>query len=302
MKKFTYKLNNKISNNKGFTLIEVLIVIALLAIVSALVNTSVMGMERHQSTTETQTDVNILYNKVQDVLVDLRDDGTLNDKVTIPSGELWRGFNPGVGGGFDVAYMVDYPDYLYEGNTPIDYSTTGLNVDQGYQIPELTGLIPPEAGVIQAYGILFELHTGTLLEVTLIQVPYEESGDVNYNASMATKFAVNAIGTGIRDPYENASAGAYTFTNPDTGVTTGCVPSSGALLIAPPNGYGVSHVFNRDNMMSSINANELYSRYRYCVLTVDNLVFHGSPLNTDSYLEHFNEDIHSVLSYASLKI
>lgn len=332
MKKFIKNSTKKLKNNKGFTLLEIMATVTLLGIMYTMVNTSVMSMQRQVASSEVESDVDQLYFNIQDILVDLRVEGSYEDVIKpgndpsddgsggtggsggstpggvvtpggVTSSGLWRGFNPtttvasGTYSGFDVAYMVEYPDYTFEDpTTPIDYTNLGIDVDEGYQIPALKDLIAPKAGVIQAYGILFELHTGTLLETTLIQIPYDASGSdaqTTYNARLAAKYASSIIGSGVRDPYQTAA-----MPSAFGGTALSIYDLFYTPTVSEINGYGDSHMFNRDNMLSSISDEMLQQRYKY----LSWVSFNGNINGLDDYLQPFNRDTESVFSFCGLDI
>ncbi len=322
MKNILNKNTTKLKNNKGFTLLEIMMVVALLSLVATLSTTSLMKMELASITEENFSKVEQLYFELSDKIVGNRVEGDLEDVLTPGggTGRLWRGFNPasafeGVGdseandfggrttvGEYDVAFMVDYPDYIYEDpSTRIYYnetyrdpstSDTCIDVYEGYQIPSLTGLIDPEPGFIQAYGILLELHTGNILEVSLLSVPYEVSSNLSQtrtNAHIAAKYAANVLGDGVRNSYSNY------ISNHVTGMTTDASISDLFYFVPADemNGYGVTHMFNRNNMMCNISSDMLHSRYIYSASRATGIIS-----DFERYLDSFdNRTIFSQLAY-----
>lgn len=323
MKKLFINSTNKLKNNQGFTLLEVMAAVTLLSICVTLVTTSLGDMKLATTTSDNFTDAESLYFQITDALVDSRGDGSYLEDVTTnkaDSGKLWRGFNsaediaqanpnyigdqPSLVGGFDVAFMVDYPDYIYEDSTTRVYyndtyrdaSTTGHAIDvyEGYQIPRLTGLIEPEPGVIQSYGILFELQTGTLIEVSLIKVPYDNTGSAEQttnNAKLAAKIAADILGSGVRDAYQNYIGAGAAIGMPDTNSIASTI---NPMYYNPTeiNGYGHTHILLRENIMSAIPSDMLAARYNYAASRAT--VPSG---NITSYFDSFGVTIGSNLTY-----
>lgn len=331
MKKIFNKPTTKLSNNKGFTVLEVMAILTLLAILYSLSTTSKLNMELKQVEADGLAGTEELFFTVQDKLIQHREDGTypeLTDPESFTGGKLWRGFNPapsfkdlsdedknyyGYGGneeqgGFDVAFMVEYPEYIREqldaakSNSsytaaPINYTNiNGVDVREGYQLPHLKDLIPPSEGLIESYGILFELHTGTLLEISVIAIPYDNSGTLEQtteNARMAAKIAADILGDGIRNCYQNyiMPGAAPNMSGPASLLNVFETVPAGQV-----NGYGDTHLFVRDNMMSTISEEMLENRYIYA----------GSRSNVlggiDNYLDDFNRTLKSQLTYYGLSV
>lgn len=295
------KINNKLSNNRGYTLLEVMATVAILSLLVSLVNASLITMERNEVAQSVDSSVDTLYFNAQDLMVKARANGDFEAATTTSSG-LWRGFNPldprlvvtGTLSGFDVAYMVEYPDYTWEDpSNLIDYTTMGVDVDEGYQLPFLKDLIAPEEGFIQAYGILFELHTGTILETNVVKIPYDTGSDyTTAKAKAAAKIASSIVGTAVRDLYQNYIAADC------SNLPVFIVPASTAV-----NGYGDSHLFNRDNMFSSVSSTMYQRRLDYyCDWCVDNIAYNGGIYRLDDYLGLYGLDIDTVLSFTGLDI
>lgn len=238
----------KLRENKGFTLVEVLITMALLSILAGIASPVFTTPVIQPNTGSVDSDVNRLYFQVQDALVDLRANGTYYDEVTTNrAGADWRGFNP-TSGGYDVAYMVEYPDtYLYNNvEYPIDWSSSILGTNnENYQLTNLTKLIEPKEGWVQAYGILFELYTGTVLEIVLAQIPFNDSSDIETSA----KHAADLVGSYIFEYYN-----LYTISVLSAASSSGTAYEYG-------NGYGITHVFNRAYLSDSY----YQPRRDYCV-------------------------------------
>lgn len=253
MKKCILKLREK----KGFTLVEVLITVALLSILAGITSPVFTPPVIQPNTGSVDSNVNRLYFQVQDALVDLRSNGTYYDEVTTNRAEAyWRGFNS-TSGGYDIAYMVEYPDtYLYNGvEYPIDWSSSILGTNnENYQLTNLTKLIEPKEGWVQAYGILFELYTGTVLEVSLIQIPYDDSNSatLNQNVENAAKITADVVGTLILN---------------DISSKVLSVSSSSAYY---NNAYGITHVFDRSYLAESYYP----TRRNYCATSYSNLPTH----------------------------
>lgn len=314
MKKILINSNAKLKSNRGFTLTEIMVTVAILSLIFSLVNTSVMSMERTAAEGNTQGGSDVNYTTVNDILVNHPNlDDLIDSRPSGDSGE-WRGFNPGVvngvaTGGYDVAYMVDYQNRTAEApNTDINYGAVGgVDVKEGYQIPELTGLQPDKEGEIWAYGILLDVITYVPLEVSLVKIPYDNTGtdaQTATNAQVAAKIASSIIGTGVRDAYSNYLS--YSYTNPVSGGTSNpnlvtavvaCGDSRVTSSYSADNGYGITHVFDRNNMLSAINSDMFYARSKYCAWTVDNTVLNGSVETLDTYLEAFNRDFNSCFAY-----
>lgn len=298
MKKLFINSNNKLRNNRGFTMVEIMVTVLLLSLLFSLVNASVMDMERAAAADDVDTSTDNLYTIVNNVLVNHPNIDDVIDELTNSGASTWRGFNPTYSGSFDVLYMVDYQNSTAEApDTIIDYGPSGIDVLEGYQVTDLVDLLPYEEGFIWAYGILYEYSTKSAIEVTLVKVPYDNTGTAAQtatNAQLAAKIASSIIGTGVRDPYQGFIS--YSYTNPETNVTE--YPTIGLPVYGVfDNPYGYTHLFDRNNMMCTISSDMLYSRYRYCAWTIDTTVLHGVGVDLDEYLANFNRDIYSSLSY-----
>lgn len=330
MKKITNS-TNKLKNNRGFTLMEIMATVTLLSIIVTLVSTGLGNMELASITSENLDDVEGLFFDVTDALIQSHEDGSYQEDITTnkaDSGKLWRGFNSASDlaaanpsyagnqpassliGGYDVAFMVDYPDYIYEDPTTRIYyndsyrdeTTTGSAIDvyEGYQLPHLVGLIDPEPGMIQSYGILFELQTGTLIEVSLIKIPYDNSGTTAQtvtNARAAAKIAADILGSGVRDAYSNYIGAGAAVGMPDTNSVASTInPIYYTPTADKVNGYGHTHIFLRENTMSNISAEMLAARYNYAASRAT--VASGT---ITSYLDSFGVTIESQLVYKGMQ-
>lgn len=311
MKNLFKNSNAKLKNNRGFTIIEIMVTVALLSLLYSLVNASVLAMERAAVADDLDAAVDDLYGSFGDIYVP--DPGTTSPGVDEDG--LWRGFNPGVIngevlGGYDVVYMVDYQNRTAEDPyNDINYgSVGGVDVKEGYQITELTGLQTDVAGEIWAYGLLLDAITYDVIETSLVRIPYDNTGSdaqTATNAQLAAKIASSIIGTGIRDSYSNYLA--YTYTNPSSGVTTTPNLVTAVVPVGDPrvnssysadNGYGITHVMDRNNLIGAINTDMYYARTQYCAWTVDNTVLNGTVVDLNGYLDGFNRDFNSCFAYS----
>lgn len=297
MKKINNKFAKRLRNNKGFTATEMMVVIALMSVIATMASATFSYVEREAAATQVEANADQLFTKVQEVLQDLStSDPTLPNQW---AGENWRGFNPSTGA-FDVAYMVYYQEELAENGYTIDYDINGIDVLEyiGYQIPELCRLVAPTEGSVYAYGILFELNTFNVLEVSLMSIPYSDPTNIT-EVHNASKYAVNIIATGIRDPYQNSivtSATSNAILTVQTGSpnTSNYTNDQNNILTIAPDGYNYSHVFNRNNMLCTISDTKFEQRMTYAK-SVSNCAS-----GIDTYLNSYNRDFNSSFSYRGI--